>query len=119
MPWLRATRVPRLEAFSAKYIAERLEDFLHDTEFAELVAESAEKIKSQQETDTIELVDDIKYYLDEKFRMRVEDNLGFCGNGEEAVEGEVDPSLKTEKGYVYEELLGRVDALLEGLRLDA
>ena len=114
-----ATRVPRLEAFSAKYIAERLEDFLHDPEFAELVAESAGRIKGRQETDTIELVDDIRYYLDERFRMRVEDNLGFCGNGEEVVVGGVDPSLKTEMGHVYEELLGRVDALLEGLRLDA
>jgi len=119
-----ATRVPRLEAFGAKYIAERLEDFLPDPEFAGLVAESAGRIKGRQETDTIELVDDIRYYLDERFRMRVEDNLGFCGNGEEAAAAvgevdEVDPSLKTGKGHVYEELLGRVDTLLEGLRLDA
>ncbi|CUS13854.1 unnamed protein product [Tuber aestivum] len=113
-----ATRVPRLEAFGAKYIAERLEDFLPDPEFLELVAESAGRIKGRQETDTIELVDDIRYYLDERFRMRVEDNLGFCGNGEEAA-GEVDGSLKTEKGHVYEELLGRIDALLEELKLDA
>ncbi|KAG0128295.1 hypothetical protein HOY82DRAFT_622116 [Tuber indicum] len=116
-----ATRAPRLEAFGAKYIAERLEDFLPDPEFAELVAESAGRIKGRQETDTIELVDDIRYYLNERFRMRVEDNLGFCGNGEEVeVEvGEVDRSLETEKGHVYEELLGRIDALLEGLKLDA
>ncbi|PUU73034.1 hypothetical protein B9Z19DRAFT_1058675 [Tuber borchii] len=126
-----ATRVPRLEAFGAKYIAERLEDFLLDPEFAELVAESAGRIKGRQETDTIELVDDIRYYLDERFRMRVDDNLAFCGNGEEEAAGaeaaeagtgaasEVDRSLKTEKGRVFEELLGRVDALLEGLRLDA
>ena len=119
-----ATRVPRLEAFGAKYIAERLEDFLLDPEFAELVAESAGRIKGRQETDTIELVDDIRYYLDERFRMRVDDNLAFCGNREEeeeavVVANEVDRSLKTEKGHVFEELLGRIDALLEGLRLDA
>ncbi|PWW73680.1 hypothetical protein C7212DRAFT_365777 [Tuber magnatum] len=113
-----ATRVPRLEAFGAKYIAERLEGFLPDPEFTELVAESAGRIKGRQETDTIELVDDIRYYLDQRFRMRVEDNLGFCGNGEEAG-GEVDGSLETEKGHVYEELLGRIDALLEDLKLDA
>ncbi|KAG0642446.1 hypothetical protein HOY80DRAFT_1007987 [Tuber brumale] len=115
-----ATRAPRLEAFGAKYIAERLEDFLTDPEFAELVAESAERIKGRQETDTIELVDDIRYYLNERFRMRVGD-MGFCGNGEEVeVEvGEMDRSLETEKGHIYEELLGRIDALLEGLKLDA
>ena len=89
-----------------------------------MVAESAGRIKGRQETDTIELVDDIRYYLDERFRMRVDDNLAFCGNREEeeeavVVANEVDRSLKTEKGHVFEELLGRIDALLEGLRLDA
>ncbi|RPA99106.1 hypothetical protein L873DRAFT_1828234 [Choiromyces venosus 120613-1] len=116
-----ATRVPRLEAFAAKYIADRLEDFLPDPDFAELVAESAGRIEGRQETDTIELVDDVRYYLNERFRMRVEDNLGFLGNGEaqEGEEGGVDRSLETEKGYVYDALLGKIDELLGGLRLDA
>jgi ankyrin repeat/BTB/POZ domain-containing protein 1 len=52
--WL--CRVRRLEEFGAKYIADRMETYLKDPELAELVAESAERIKERQETDTIELV---------------------------------------------------------------
>lgn len=44
---------------------------------------SAERIEKRQETDTIELIDDIRYYLDERFRMRVDD-MGIY----EVVEGE-------------------------------
>ncbi|KAH0614003.1 uncharacterized protein H6S33_005889 [Morchella sextelata] len=69
--WL--TRIHRLEEFGAKYIAERLEFFIDDKNFADLIQESAERIENRQETDTIELVDDIRYYLNERFRMRMED----------------------------------------------
>lgn len=100
--WL--TRIPRLEEFGAKYIAERLEFFIDDKNFGDLVQEvgltceigrllgnqtdhfsvkSAERIEKRQETDTIELIDDIRYYLDERFRMRVDD-MGIY----EVVEGE-------------------------------
>lgn len=68
-----ATRQQKLENFGAKYIAERLESYLLDPDFAALVAESADRIKGRQETDTIELIDDIRYYLNERFRMRMED----------------------------------------------
>lgn len=44
--WL--CRVRRLEEFGAKYIADRLENYLSDPELAELVAESAERIKERQ-----------------------------------------------------------------------
>jgi len=52
------TRVQRLEEFSARYMAYRLEDYIDDPEFEELVRESASRIKTRQETDTIELVDE-------------------------------------------------------------
>jgi ankyrin repeat/BTB/POZ domain-containing protein 1 len=52
--WL--CRVRRLEEFGAKYIADRMEHYLAEPELAELVTESAERIKERQETDTIELV---------------------------------------------------------------
>ena len=35
--------------------------------------ESAARIQGRQETDTVELVDDIRYYLSERFRLRFED----------------------------------------------
>ncbi|EXJ62564.1 hypothetical protein A1O7_03002 [Cladophialophora yegresii CBS 114405] len=70
--WL--TRVQRLEEFAARYIAYRLEAFIDTPEFAELVKESAERITRREETDSIELLDDIRYYLSERFRLRFEDS---------------------------------------------
>lgn len=68
------TRVQRLEEFAARYIAYRLEFYIDQPEFAELVQESANRVKARQETDTVELVDDIRYYLSERFRLRFEDS---------------------------------------------
>jgi hypothetical protein len=52
------TRVHRLEEFGARYIAYRLERYIDEEEFAELVTESANRIAARQETDTVELVDE-------------------------------------------------------------
>jgi ankyrin repeat and BTB/POZ domain-containing protein 1 len=68
------TRVQRLEEFAARYIAQRLEHFIDEPEFADIVTESAKRVKGRQETDTVELVDDIRYYLSERFRLRFEDS---------------------------------------------
>ena len=70
--WL--TRVQRLEEFAARYIAYRLESFIDTSDFADLVKESASRISKREETDSIELLDDIRYYLSERFRLRFEDS---------------------------------------------
>lgn len=59
--WL--TRVPRLEEFAARYLAYRLESYIDQPEFAELIQESASQIKGRQETDSIELLDEYVYNL--------------------------------------------------------
>jgi ankyrin repeat/BTB/POZ domain-containing protein 1 len=51
-------RVQRLEEFSARYLAYRLEDYIDEEDFEELVKESAQRIEERQETDTIELLDE-------------------------------------------------------------
>ncbi|KAJ5339375.1 hypothetical protein N7452_006103 [Penicillium brevicompactum] len=66
--WL--TRVQRLEEFAARYLAYRLEAHIDTPEFAELIQESAARIKARQETDSIEMLDDIRFYLGERFRLR-------------------------------------------------
>ncbi|KAI1806962.1 hypothetical protein F4811DRAFT_86171 [Daldinia bambusicola] len=66
-------RVQRLEEFAARYLAYRLEDYIDEEEFTELIQESASRLKTREETDTIELLDDIRYYLSERFRLRFED----------------------------------------------
>ncbi|KAB5560290.1 hypothetical protein GE09DRAFT_1116559 [Coniochaeta sp. 2T2.1] len=65
--------VQRLEDFVARYLADRLEYYIDEPEFQELIQESASRLKARQETDTIELLDDIRYYLNERFRLRFED----------------------------------------------
>ncbi|KAL2830259.1 hypothetical protein BDW59DRAFT_22909 [Aspergillus cavernicola] len=67
------TRVQRLEEFAARYLAYRLEAHIDSPEFAELIQESASRIKGRQETDSIELLDDIRFYLSERFRLRFDD----------------------------------------------
>jgi ankyrin repeat/BTB/POZ domain-containing protein 1 len=52
------TRVHRLEEFGARFIAYRLERYIDDPDFAELVRESANRIQGRQETDTVELIDE-------------------------------------------------------------
>lgn len=145
------TRVHRLEEFGARYIAYRLERYISEPEFRELVLESAARIKSRQETDTVELVDDVRYYLSERFRLRFEDTgfdelieegggIGDEGEGigekvDELVaqqQGDAQPSMviRTLDGEIagdefaqdamnYQILLGKIDALLESLKLDA
>ena len=66
-------RVPRLEEFGARFMAFRLEAYIDDQDFEDIVRESAARIQRRQETDTIELLDDIRYYLSERFRLRFED----------------------------------------------
>lgn len=54
--WL--LNIQRLEVFSARYLAYRLEDYIDEEEFEELIKESASRIQKRQETDTIELLDE-------------------------------------------------------------
>ena len=68
------TRAQRLEEFGARYLAYRLESHIDLPEFSDLIRESAARIEKRQETDSIELLDDIRYYLSERFRLRFEDS---------------------------------------------
>ncbi|KAK9455855.1 hypothetical protein V1511DRAFT_479264 [Dipodascopsis uninucleata] len=70
-----ATRMDRLERFAAKYFAERLNYFIVQEEFADIVLESANRIRSRDETDTIELIDDIRFYLAQKYGILFEDDM--------------------------------------------
>ena len=54
--WL--LKVQRLEEFSARYLAYRLEDYIDEEEFEQLIKESASRIEKRQETDSIELLDE-------------------------------------------------------------
>lgn len=99
-------KVQRLEEFAARYLAGRLEDYIDEDEFAELIQESADRLEARQETDTIELLDDIRYYLSERFRFRFE------GEGlEEMLDEGVDvvDDVVEEGGGEAEAVLGGVE----------
>ncbi|KAH7052396.1 ankyrin repeat and BTB/POZ domain-containing protein 1 [Macrophomina phaseolina] len=145
------TRVQRLEEFGARYIANRLERYIDDPLFAELVQESANRVQARQETDTVELVDDIRYYLSERFRLRFEDSgleemmdedgeldpeaaaaLAAAAAGEKqegpdpgaagairTLDGEIAGDEFAQDAMNYQILLGKIDRLLERLKLDA
>ena len=144
-------KVQRLEEFAARYLASRLEDYIDEPEFHDLIQESAARLKSRQETDTIELLDDIRYYLGERFRLRFEGDgleemlddegefdaaqvegmtygakLGADGasqaEGEEgviALNGQVVEDEFASDAINYQILLGKIDRMLESLKLDA
>lgn len=152
-------RVQRLEEFAARYLADRLEHYIDEADFHEVIRESASRLKARQETDTIELLDDIRYYLSERFRHRFEDT-GLEDVMDEAGEispetaamivaaGEATPAPTTEgetgdqqpfgepngvattegedaedefvlEAMNYQMLLGKIDVMLDRLKLDA
>ncbi|KAH7013602.1 hypothetical protein EDB80DRAFT_710452 [Ilyonectria destructans] len=161
-------RVQRLEEFAARYLAYRLEDYIDEPEFQDLINESAQRLRSREETDTIELLDDIRYYLSDRFRLRFEDagldemmdedgeieaelaaalaeqatitegdapatipEANGTSNGVESQsEAEKPGAVRTLDGEVaedefasdainYQILLGKIDAMLDRLKLDA
>ncbi|PFH56229.1 hypothetical protein XA68_16859 [Ophiocordyceps unilateralis] len=133
-------RVQRLEEFAARYLANRLEHYIDDDDFHQLIRESASRIRRREETDSIELLDDIRYYLSERFRLRFED-AGINGimtssadknpsddatvvpspdddddddDGGDGVEDEF-----TSDAIQYQALLNKIDDVLVSLDLDA
>lgn len=159
--WL--LRIPRLEEFGARYFAYRLEDHIDDEDFAELIRDSASRIQKRQETDSIELLDDIRFYLSERFRLRFEDthleemmdetselphdhthederslattpHVGALemtndsrpgapvddpGGAFHTLDGEIAGDEFARDALHYQTLLGKIDMLLEKLKLDA
>ena len=90
-------RVPRLETFTARYFAHRLERYIDLPEFSDLIRESAARIQNRQETDSIELIDDIRHYLSERFRLRFEGE-GIAELLDDEAEGSIEAETKGEQG---------------------
>ncbi|KAL4993367.1 hypothetical protein BDV10DRAFT_179336 [Aspergillus recurvatus] len=91
------TRVQRLEEFAARYLAYRLEAHIDSPEFAELIQESASRIQKRQETDSIELLDDIRFYLNERFRLRFDD-AGIEEMMEETAQQQLADQIPSDEG---------------------
>ncbi|WBW73178.1 BTB/POZ family substrate adaptor for cullin 3 ubiquitin ligase Btb3 [Schizosaccharomyces osmophilus] len=102
------TSTIRLEQYASEYMANHLEKIIDDPEFHELVNESADRILHRQETDTIELIDDIRYFLSKRYGIYHED---LC------VDGYVDTLTPYEKDY--NQRMDMIEDLLMKLNLGA
>ncbi|KAK6463848.1 hypothetical protein DFJ63DRAFT_138810 [Scheffersomyces coipomensis] len=132
------TRSDKLEHHASKMIAHNLEYiYQNDKErylFADLVRESANRIKERHETDTIELIDDIRYYLSKKYALGDEfedlDPVRVLYKAQQKSKGEgveemIEPFPREELRIYknarmnYERDIERIDTLLDNLQLDA
>ena len=55
--------IPKLEQCSVEFMASRIEDIVSDPKFRQLVTQDAECIKDRQATDTIDIIDEIRFVL--------------------------------------------------------
>lgn len=115
------TRCDKLEQHVTKMIAYNLSEIfnleIERQKLSDLIKESAERIKERQDTDTIELVDDVRYYLTKKYAINEEI-------------GSFDPTFSSDKNtddinlyktalLQYEKDVEIIDYLLDQLHLDA
>ncbi|KAK6458429.1 membrane protein with BTB/POZ domain [Scheffersomyces xylosifermentans] len=122
------TRSDKLEQHITKMIAYSLEYiYQNDLErelISALISESAGRIKARQDTDTIELVDDIRYYLSRKYAVS-DDFEDFDPAGQQF--RQIDPDYVERDDVVlykkavvsYHRDIEMIDNLLDSLSLDA
>lgn len=122
------TRSDKLEQHISRLIAYNLENICEDqierAKFCSLIKESASRIQKRQNIDTIELIDDIRYYLSLKYAVN-EDLLDFEPMGEQFMESEPhhlaadDIQIYKNALYNYEREKDMIYALLDEVQLDA
>ena len=122
------TRCDKLEQHVSKLIAHNLErisdDEVERSQFCSLIEESASRIQERQDTDTIELIDDIRYYIAKKYSVN-DEFTDFEPIAEHFRES--DPTyVAAEDIQIYKNALSKyereidmIDALLDDLLLGA
>ncbi|ABN67272.2 conserved membrane protein with BTB/POZ domain [Scheffersomyces stipitis CBS 6054] len=116
-------RSDKLEQHVTKMIAYNLENiFKNDVQkelLATLVNESASRIQERQDTDTIELIDDIRYYLQKKYA--VSDEYDDLDPGLQFRDQDERDDIRIYKNAVanFNRDIEMIDHILDGLQLDA
>lgn len=120
-----ATRCDKLEQHFSKFIAHNLEKIMFSKpelqeNLKKLISESAKRIENRQVTDTIELVDDIRYYLSKKYGVSNEFFQDFIPVGP-SLTGKFgdDTELRKKSLALYDRDLLMIDEVLEKLDLEA
>ncbi|SCU94618.1 LAME_0F08218g1_1 [Lachancea meyersii CBS 8951] len=106
-------RVERLEHHVANTIAGDIEHYVSLPQLKDAILRSSSMLKTRQETDTIELIDDIRYYLLKKYNVDAEDLDDFDWN--ETNEGGLE--LRTEVS-MYKSDYQRLENLLEKMNIN-
>lgn len=106
------TKMERLEQFAAKIIAFDLKNYSRDNELRSAIIKSSQMISVREETDTIELIDDIRFYLLEKYAFEPEDI--------EILSEEKDIQLLKTSGILdYQQDVTIIENILDELTLQA
>lgn len=121
------TTCDKLEQHITKMISHNLHYIFFNQEqrslFAELVKESASKISARQDLDTIELIDDIRFYLSKKYAVNEFSDFEPIGwhfrEYEPNYKAAEDIKIYQSAMLKYEEDLTLIDSLLEDLGLGA
>lgn len=118
------TRCDKLEQFFTKLIAYNLKQIYHTpelkTQFERLIIDSANRIENRQITDTIEVIDDIRYYLSKKYGVSGELFSDFIPIGPSFTgKFNEDNKIRKDSLLLYERDIELIDALLDKLDLDA
>lgn len=116
------TRCERVEQHASRLIAHNLE-YLFEKErgsFLGLIDKSAQRIKERQETDTIELVDDVRFYLAKKYHVYDEFRAmdGVAEGFQQDLSGAATRGM-IEGQQRYAQDMQLLDSLLEQLGLEA
>lgn len=124
----RQTRCDKLEQHITKLLAYNLKKIYHDAEnksqLCILIEESAYQIKDRQDTDTIELIDEIRYYLGKKYAVN-DEFTDFEPIAEQF--REYDPTYTASEDiniyknaiFKYDRDIDLVDSILDELQLGA
>lgn len=112
-------RIVRLEYYAARYIADNFDRYIKDPEFGKIVVESANRMNIREETDTIELIDDIRYFLAKRYGIFFDDDLDADETNQEI--GRIEDTVLGISPYErqYNHRLDLIDELLASLDLQA
>ncbi|ORZ25984.1 hypothetical protein BCR42DRAFT_401369 [Absidia repens] len=105
--------VERIEQWCTQYFASHLDTFAKDPKFHNLIRQSAHSIVGRQETDSIPLIDELRYYLGKIYCIEDSD-LNAVGKVDEEYK---DDWTDLEKEYNMK--LDTLDDILDSLGLEA
>ncbi|CAJ0892381.1 5517_t:CDS:2 [Entrophospora sp. SA101] len=104
-----------LEQWCITWFIDHIDEVLDDPIFVQIIQKSAQAIKGRQETDSIPIIDDLRYSLEKKYGPRRENSRKIClkvKNSEQIIK-------EKEDRLEHARILERIDQILKNLNLSA